>query len=136
MYLLTETPANPTINYIIAASIGTILTLLGNFLIKRLDTSTTVKVAEINSNKESHEEIKKQLTDALNSIDEINKKLAESRIKNQAQSKIITEYKNLLKHFKVLVNILYKQLPEDVKNNPDNMVVIEHIQKSMEDLIL
>lgn len=134
--IIQDTSSNPTILAVIYLAVGGTVTLFGNYLLKKLDVSEKVKAAEINSDSNNYEEIKKQLKEALDNIDVITKKLKETKIESQDKDIIILEYKNLLKHFRVLVNILYKQLPDNVKNNPDNMVVLEHIQRTMEDFTL
>lgn len=125
----TETPQ--TLPIVLSGVVGALLTFLGIYIKEKYQSKTTIKVAEIEQEGQRVEKLQEELETCYKSIKEIEYKLTEERQKNAENERVIMEYKNLLKHFKVLVGILYKQLPESIKNNPSNSAVIEQIKETL-----
>ena len=129
-----EIGSNPTVLGVIYALGGAILTFLGIWIKSKLESKTTIEIAQINKSEKSVEYIKKELKIALDQISEIEKERAELREDLSSHKSMIQHYKYLLQHFKVLVGILTRQLPEDIRNNPANQYLMTQIERSIEDI--
>mgnify|MGYP000622110382 CR=1 FL=1 len=64
-------PESPTLTYALIAISTALITLVGNYLVKKNDNSSNVKIAEINVGKEDFEKTKKKLQNALISIKDL-----------------------------------------------------------------
>lgn len=131
---------NPTLNYIIFSVASAVIALIGNYLLKKSDNSTQVEVARINSSEKEVQQLTQDLKDLEDKIQELSldiinlkESLAEKSIIIMDKDKIIYQLEELLKRFKILFDITYKQLQVVLKDNQDGLVVLEEVKKTFDE---
>lgn len=140
MFLETPTPDNPTLNYIIASAISLILGFISSYLLKKNDNSKDIEIAKINSKEKEVEALKKDLETALVNIRELEEEIRNFKTENKKltdsgfdKDRIIYQLEEILKRFKLLFDVTYKQLKVVLRDNEDGLVVLEEVKKTFDD---
>jgi peptidoglycan hydrolase CwlO-like protein len=133
-------PTNPTLNYIIFSVASAVIALVGNFLLKKSDNNTKVEVARINSSEREVEKLTQDLQDLERKIQQLSDDIISLKESLTAKGKVIMEkdkivyqLEELLKRFKILFDITYKQLKVVLKDNQDGLVVLEEVKKTFDE---
>lgn len=133
-------PSNPTINYIIFSVASAVIALVGNYLLKKSDNSTQVEVARINSSErevtkltQDLQELERKIQELSQDIISLKEALAAKSVIIMDKEKIIYQLEELLKRFKILFDITYKQLQVVLKDNQDGLVVLEEVKKTFDE---
>ena len=119
-------PESPTLTYALIAISTALITLVGNYLVKKNDNSSNVKIAEINVGKEDFEKTKKKLQNALISIKDLKEDLVkekEIRLRIEKRFDVV----------KIVYRIIFKQYDKKFKNDPDSLTMLEELNSIIND---
>lgn len=112
--------SNPNGIYALIVIATAIITLIGNYFVKKSDNTSSVKIAEINADKKEFENTKKELQKALVSIRELKQELLkETEIKLRIEKKF--------QAVQVAYRIIFKQYAKQFKDDPDSLVMLEEL---------
>lgn len=144
------TPNNSLITGIFSGLIGSILGFLANIYITNNNNKTKKEIAIINSNKDKQESENKQLLkiirDLEKRLDELIEeiKFLEAQLENLEKinedltlegynkDRVIYQLEEVIKSFKTLFDVIYTQLQNVLKNDPDNMAVLNEVKRKFD----
>ena len=117
------------------AVISAIITGAGAYMIKQSSNKSNIEIAKINSSsnqeKSDIEQLRRELGEMKESYREIKEKYIEEQGLNESNERIIADYSNLLRHYRFIFKLIYKQVLPKLED-ADSKILLEEVKTMFE----